>query len=162
MNFRFAAVRTTGKEERAQPSEFRPLQVPRFRPRQGVTTLEVVVATILLAVAISGLGTFSASMHDGLQNRELSARIAWEVANAREQIGCWNFEEVRQAKIEALPVSAALAKRMEQTRWVASVDPILTPIDGLRVQLALHGVLNQQPVVPRELTFWIPRPEEED
>lgn len=132
-------------------------QIHRGENRRATSLVEVIVSLALLGIAVSSIGRFVASVHRGLEDRELSARIGWETLNVRERIASWNPAQINQARIESLPISSELSRRLGAARWVAQVTAIDEPSAGLEVDIALHCDLNGQAAVPVELTFWIPR-----
>lgn len=132
----------------------------RFRPgaaaqRAGVSTVEILVATALLATAITGIGRLAHSTQQGLRDRELAARLHWEIGNAREQIGTWAADEITVARMEALPFSPALSKQLEGLRWQAKVHSISEPATALQVTLAIQCLVDSQAAQPAQLTFWV-------
>jgi hypothetical protein len=117
--------------------------------------VEVLVAVALLAAAVVGVGRFMTAANAGLRNRELSARMEWELVNARERIGSWQPADVAKQNIERLPFSEALTRSLEEPRWEAEVTRIEQPARAIQVTLQLHCVLAGQPAVPERLTFWL-------
>jgi hypothetical protein len=113
------------------------------------------VAMVILAIAATAVGRFVVSVQKGLRDRELSARIDWELTNARERIGSWPISEVRQEKIEALPISSFLQASLDQPGWRAEVKSISQPIDARQVTLQLQCVWQGQRATPACLTFWV-------
>lgn len=126
--------------------------------RAGVSTVEILVATALLATAITGIGRLAHATQQGLHDRELATRLHWEIGNAREQIGSWGVEGITVARIEALPFSPALTKQLDGLRWHADVQSISEPATALQVSLAIQCLVNSQAAQPAKLTFWIASP----
>lgn len=124
------------------------------RSRSGTTTIEVVVAITLLTTAAVGVSSFAASSRAGLRQRELSARIAVELDNAREIIGAWQPTDVTVDNIEQLSFSDSFPASY-QPRWIADVETIDTPVPAVRVRLLLELTIGQQVARPDALTFWI-------
>ena len=75
------------------------------RMAAGALTVEVLVAVALLTAAVVGVGRFMTAANTGLRHRELSARLEWELVNARERIGSWHPADVTKQSIERLPFS---------------------------------------------------------
>jgi predicted lysophospholipase L1 biosynthesis ABC-type transport system permease subunit len=123
--------------------------------RAGVSTVEVLVAIALLTAAVVAVGRFAVSANSGLRHRELSARLDWELVNARERIGSWNLAEVTKQRIESLPFSDALAPTFANPRWVAEVKQIEQPARAIQVTLQMHCLFAGQPAIPEKLTFWL-------
>jgi hypothetical protein len=124
--------------------------------RTATTTMEVVVAIALLAVAATLVGRFVGQVKQGLRDRELTARFEWELLNARERIGSWTADRITLERIQQLPISDALASRLKNARLAAAVQNIETPLPALQVTLGLEGELNGQAIQPAVLTFWVP------
>ncbi len=125
--------------------------------RKASSTMETVVAVVLLGSAIALVGSFVASVNQGLADRELSARIGWEIANAREIVGSWNPVAVTEERIEALPVAESITSRLPDAKWAAQVTPITEPVAAWQVTLQLTCTYQGQAAAPEELTFWIER-----
>ncbi len=123
--------------------------------RKAATTMEMLVAISLLAFAVTGMGQFVRQVNSGLRDRELSARIGWELLNARERIGTWPKERLTVEQIQKLPVSAALAESLEEAQFTASIVTIATPIRATQITLALECKVLGQPAQPAVLTFWV-------
>ncbi len=119
---------------------------------------EMIVAMAVLATAMIGVGRFASNTGRGLSQRELSSRIAWELANAREQIGSWKAEDIAVDRIENLPFSTSLENRLDDLRWQAQVETITAPAKAIRVALTLHCTLHAQPARPASLVFWVAAP----
>ncbi len=115
---------------------------------------------VLLAAAAVGVGRFVQSVRDGLLDRELSTRLAWEISNARQRIGSWDPADVTQQRIEQIPISKALRSRLNQPRWRATVEAIDEPAQALRVTLGLRCQIQGQAAEPEVLTFWVDASEE--
>ena len=123
--------------------------------RSAVTLTEAVVATVLLGLAVAGVGHFVSSVQRGLKDRELSARLDWEMVNARETIGSWPVEWVTQERIESLSVSPTLLKELTDVHWEAEVSSILDPVAATQVTLTLACNYGGQKARPQQLTFWM-------
>ena len=126
--------------------------------RSGVSSIEILVATALLATVITGIGRLAHTTHQGLRDRELAARLHWEIVNAREQVGTWAADQITAARIEALPFSPALTTQLDGLRWQAQVHTITEPATALQVTLAIHCMVESQAAEPATLTFWVPSP----
>ncbi len=113
------------------------------------------MALVLLAATANVVGRFVADVHQGLQDRELSSRIGWELENARERIRSWAAADVTQERIEKLPISPMLAQRLVQPRWQAEVQPEELSLAATRVTLQLHCQFRGQTATPAQLTFWV-------
>ncbi len=124
--------------------------------RTATSTAEVIIAVALLAIAASLVGRFVSQVRSGLRDRELSARVGWELQNARERIGSWSTDEITKERIAQLPVSKAVASKLENARLNATVLRIDSPVVATQVTLGLRGELNGQAVQPAVLTFWVP------
>ena len=147
---------TAGRTRR----EYRPVArrcCPLRNRKYGLTTTEVLVSIAVLGAAVTGVGKFASTMQQGLRDRELSARIGWEVLNAREEIGSWNFAEITAERIEAMPVSDVLHRDILDARWEAQVEIIEQPVAATQVTLALAGNYRGQAARPQRLTFWVAR-----
>lgn len=127
----------------------------RTRSRNAVTIIEMLVATSLLVFAVSALGQFVSHINSGLRDRELSARIGWELLSARERIGTWPIERVTVEQIEQLPISAALANRLDEAKFTANVVQLDAPLNATQVALALECNFGGQKAQPSVLTFWV-------
>ncbi len=119
---------------------------------------ELIVAMAVLATAMVGVGQFASNTGRGLGQRELSSRIGWELANAREQIGSWKPENIAVERIESLPFSASLKNSLDDLRWQAQVESIVEPAHAIRVALTLHCTHHDQPAQPASLVFWVAAP----
>jgi hypothetical protein len=119
---------------------------------------ELIVAMAVLATAMVGVGQFATNTGRGLSQRELSSRIGWELANAREQIGCWKPEDIAIDRIERLPFSESLKNSLDDLRWQAHVESIAEPAHAIRVALTLHCTHHDQPAQPASLVFWVAAP----
>lgn len=117
--------------------------------------LELLVAMALLATATVGIGKFISATTEGLQARELSARIGWELDNARERIGAWADSELTEQQIENLPFSEALTGQLDNLHWSATVTPTAQPAQTKRVHLTIECQLFDQTARPDSLTFWV-------
>lgn len=124
--------------------------------RSAVTSMETLVAIIVLSVAAIGVSRFVAAVHSGLRDQELRQRIGWEIENARELIGSWEAEEITEDRIEQLPFSNGLAESLSEVRWVSRVNRVEEPIPASRVTLAIECQHQGQIAKPQELTFWVP------
>ncbi|MEM8734499.1 MAG: hypothetical protein AAGG44_09775 [Planctomycetota bacterium] len=128
----------------------------RVRPlRLGVTTTEALISAIILAITVSMLSSFAVTTRQGLEDRELSARIDWELVNLRERIGTWEPGQITVAAIEAIPVSKVLGERFEESRFTADIKDIGTPIASKQITLAIECKRKGQQIRPAELTFWV-------
>lgn len=123
--------------------------------RAATTTAELIVAMVVLSAAVGGVGRLASSVTSGLRERELSARIGWEIVNAREQIGSWTPGEITSQRIAALPISEALTSQLSHCRWESSVSVIERPARAIRVNLALVCEYQGQQASPQRLTFWV-------
>ncbi len=121
----------------------------------GTTTVELIVAMVVLATAVVGVGRFASNTGQGLRARELSSRIGWELANAREQIGSWQPASIAVDKIESLSFSESLRENLDDLRWQAEVEAVSEPAHAIRVVLTLHCRLQDQPARPASLVFWV-------
>ncbi len=83
--------------------------------------MEMLVAISLLAFAVTAMGQFVSQVSSGLRDRELSARIGWEIMNARERIGSWPIDDITVEQIEQLQVSEPLAKSLTAAKFTARV-----------------------------------------
>ena len=126
-----------------------------MKRRQGFTITETLVATLLLGITIAIIGTFSSTLARGLDDRELSARIGWELTSLRETVGSWKVEKITAKNIEAIPVVDAIDKRLPSARWQAQVEPIKEPIEGLAVTISLVAEYEGQTIQPEKLRFWV-------
>ena len=124
--------------------------------RAASSTAEVIIAIALLAIAASLVGRFVSQVRSGLSDRELGARIGWELQNARERIGSWSTDEITAERIGQMQVSKGIAGRIENARLNASVKRIESPVVATQVTLGLQGELKGQTIQPTVLTFWVP------
>ncbi len=124
--------------------------------------MEMLVAVSLLAFAVTAMGQFVSQVNSGLRDRELSARLGWEIMNARELIGTWPIEDITVEQIEKLLVSEPLAKSLTDAKFKALVVPVDEPLAAIRVTLALECKLAGQLAQPAVLTFWIARQSDGD
>lgn len=124
--------------------------------RSAVTSMETLVAIIVLAFAAIGVSQFVATVHSGLREQELRQRIGWEVENARELICSWETEEITKERIEQLPLTSGLTDTLSEVRWVSKVSQVEKPIPATRVTLAIECRYQGQIAKPQELTFWVP------
>lgn len=122
---------------------------------RGTSIAELLVALAILATAMVGVGQFASNTGSGLSQRELSTRIGWELANAREQIGSWQPENINVQQIESLPFSESLNNNLDDLRWRAKVETLTEPARAIRVALTLHCTLHGQPAQPASLVFWV-------
>ena len=127
-----------------------------FAASRGTTAVELLVATALLATVMVAVGRFASTTRRGLDDRQLSAHIAWELANAREQIGAWPAERITHERIEGLAISAALQRELDQPRWRAEIERVAEPLPAQRVTLRFECQVGGQSARPAELTFWVP------
>ena len=125
---------------------------------RGTSTAELLVAMAILATAMVGVGQFASNTGSGLSQRELSTRIGWELANAREQIGSWKPENINVQRIENLPLSESLKHILDDLRWRAKVETLTEPARAIRVALTLHCTLHGQSARPASLVFWVAVP----
>lgn len=123
--------------------------------RYGLTTVEVVVAILLLGVAAAGVGRCSALFRQSYRALDLGERMHIEMINARETIASWNSDKLRVAQIIDLPISPAIQSRMPDARWEAEIVELNSPIAAKQVRIALVGTYAGQAARPSELTFWI-------
>jgi type II secretory pathway pseudopilin PulG len=95
--------------------------------RLAFSTVETIVATVLLGIVVALVGQFSGSVRSGIRDRQLSQRLRWELENVREVISSWPVAEVTQERIETLAISSELEKELEEPRWVATIgtQPLL-------------------------------------
>ncbi len=128
----------------------------RSERRTATSTLELVIAFGLLVLAASMVGRFVSQVKRGLKERELSARIEWELINDRELIGSWSPDQITRERIEQIPLSKSLANRLTTGRLVAQVSHIEEPIAAEQVTLAIACERGGQTMEPAVLTFWIP------
>ncbi len=126
--------------------------------RSAATSVETIVATVVLGIAVVVVGKFSFHTHQGLQQRDLSTHIRWEIANARETIGSWSAENITSQRIEGLPISSVIQTQLTDARWQVSLTDITEPVAAMRVQLALVGEYRGQTIRPSQLVFWVPHP----
>lgn len=124
--------------------------------RMAVTSMETLVAIIVLSIAAMAVSQFVVTVHSGLQDQELSQRIGWEIENARELIGSWPVEKITQERIEQLPFANGLSENLVQARWVARVKQVEEPMPATRVTLGIECQYQGQVAMPQEMTFWIP------
>ncbi len=133
-------------------------QTTRHSYPRGTSTAELLVAMAILATAMVGVGQFASNTGSGLSQRELSTRIGWELANAREQIGSWKPENINVQQIENLPFSDSLKYNLDDLRWQAKVETLTEPARAIRVALTLHCTLHGQSAQPASLVFWVAVP----
>lgn len=127
----------------------------RGESRRGTTTAETLIAIVVLGVAASAVGKFASTMATGLDDRELSAKIGWEIANAREVIGSWPAQEITEERIESLAVELSEWENGTDAQWVAAVSKISEPAQAVQVELGLRCKIDGQWAEPERLTFWV-------
>ena len=123
--------------------------------RRAMSVTETVVAVLVLGVASGLVLRFAVQIKGGLQQRELSSRLTWELLNAREQIGSWSVKEVTESRIAELPISDGLWQQVSDLRWEAELREIDSPVDAKQVGLSLCCRYGGQVIKPRQLTFWV-------
>ncbi|MFK7738212.1 MAG: hypothetical protein AB8B50_19445 [Pirellulaceae bacterium] len=133
-----------------------PPRKPRIQMRLGVTTTEAIISALLLGLTVAAAGKFASMTHEGLRERELSARIDWELVNARERIGSWSPTEVTEPNVESVAFSAHLKEHFDELAWQAEVEKVETPLAALQVRLSLTATRKSQAIRPADLTFWVP------
>lgn len=126
-----------------------------MRRRAAFTLVEVTVAIVVLAMAAVAVGQFASQVRQGLRDRALSGQLGWELENVRERVRSWNVEDVTADRIAEIPISPALAARVDRARWVAEVQTLESPIAVKQVALALECHLYGQRSTPAKLTFWL-------
>lgn len=122
--------------------------------RNGITTTETIVATAMLGIAVVTVGRFSATVGQGLRDRELSARIGWELVNLRETVGSWPLEKISSSSIESEPANI-VSGLIENPRWDAKVVEVVKPAKAKRVTVKFVCKYRGQTAAPSELTFWV-------
>ncbi len=130
--------------------------------RRATTTMEVLVAIALLAVAITLVGGFVHQVKIGLRDRELSTRFDWELMNARELIGSWPLEQITLERIQQISLSESLTNQATNPHLAASIQKIENPRPATQITLAIECELNGQTIQPSILTFWVPSTIEEN
>lgn len=123
--------------------------------RSGLTTVEVVVALLLLGVAAAGVGRSASLFRESYRALDLGERIHIEMINARETIASWNDDKLQVSQITDLPISAAIHRSMPDAHWEAEIVELTAPISAKRVRIALVGTYSGQAASPSQLTFWI-------
>lgn len=127
--------------------------------RRGVSSAEILVAITLLAIAAAIVGRFMSQISHGLDQRELSSRIGWEVESARATVATWAYDEITAENIEKrLDISEAIGQELEVAAWQADVQDIQEPLLGRRIRLSLACVYSGQTANPVSLTFWVANP----
>jgi hypothetical protein len=127
----------------------------KHRSRHAASVAEVVVATAILTIAMTGVGRFAYNIKQGLRTRELSSRMDLEINNLREEVGSWKVEDISSQRIEAIPISDNLQTYLEQPRWEAQVVTLSKPVEAVQVTLSLHCQIEGQRAKPATRTFWI-------
>lgn len=125
------------------------------RRRSGIAILEMLTAVLLLSIAAVGYSRFVVSMNSGLKNLELSSRLSWEIANAREKIRGWSDEKLTEQEIEQLPISEYLTEEIEQLRWQVTIQTVAKPTPTKEIDLQLVGVYQGQRSELQRLVFWV-------
>lgn len=128
----------------------------RLTHRRGYTVVEVLIAVVLLGLTVVMTARFVSSLNQGLRDRELQSRLAWEIENAREQIGSWPPAEITSERIAELKVSEAVQRRCQNAFWAAELSKIESPGTALQIALTLRCTMHGQAVEPQKLTFWVP------
>ncbi|MCR9291220.1 MAG: hypothetical protein NXI32_00790 [bacterium] len=131
---------------------------PRSRrrsPRLAASVAETVVATALLAIAMSGVGRFAYHLKEGLRNREIGSRIELEMLNLREEVGSWEIADINPQRVEEFPISTGLQAIVEEPHWEAQVVRVSKPAEAVQVTLRLKCRIQGQAASPAERTFWI-------
>lgn len=123
--------------------------------RRAMSVTETVVAVLVLGVASGLVLRFAVQIKEGLQQRELSSRLTWELLNAREQIGSWSVKELTESRIAELPFSDDLSMQVSDLRWEVELSEIDSPVDAKQVDLSLCCRYGGQEIKPRQLTFWV-------
>ena len=123
--------------------------------RKAISVTETVVAVLVLGVACGVVMRFAVQIKQGLQQRELSSRLTWELINAREQIGSWSANEITESRIAELQLSEDLTKQVSNLRWDVEVSKVDSPAPAKRVDLSLRCQLRGQEIKPTQLTFWV-------
>lgn len=121
--------------------------------------MELLVAIAIMGFAVVAMGQFTSHVNRGLRDRELSARIDWELQNARERIGALAPESITAEQIAKLPVSASLANWLHEPKFITRIEQMETPVKAIQVTLALECGLNGQTAQPAVITFWVRRNE---
>ncbi|MFN3192409.1 MAG: hypothetical protein ACE361_17995 [Aureliella sp.] len=93
----------------------------------------------------------------GLIDRELSARIDWEIVNLRERVGAWEPKSITEDAIEDVPVSKELSARFEESKFTAQIEEVNNPLSAKQVTLIFQCTYQGQEIQPAELTFWVER-----
>lgn len=142
-------------------NEFEVKPISTVHLRRALTTAETMIAMTLMGVAAASVGTFVSHVSQGLKDRELSARIGWEISNLRETIGSWNVAEITLERIQSVELSPAIRDQLDQPRWEVAVEDVqLGPdsqrrLDAIQISLTLAGIYRGQTVRPEHLTFWV-------
>lgn len=126
------------------------------RSRRAATTIELVAAIAILAACSSIVLGFVSQVRQGLRDREIAARLDWELMNVREEIASWEASSITVEKIQQLTVSQALRDSLDDCQWIANVEIMEQPIPAKQITLALNVTLRGQPAQPAILTFWVP------
>lgn len=125
------------------------------RRRQAFSAMELIVSIALLTSALVAVSQFVSHAGRAQHNQELSARLQWEIINARETIGSWHPAQVTPERIVELPVSEQLKEHISGLRWETRVATVRHPLPALRINLQLQGEHLGQAIAPERLTFWI-------
>ncbi len=132
----------------------------------GYSTMETVIAALLLGVILVSIGKFSNMVRGGIYDRQLAMQIEWEIENARETIGSWQIDSVTAAEVEQLPISDELRSHLENPYWQCVVTELQLPavnqqkaevaaIVGKSIQLQLRANYLGQSIKPVERTFFV-------
>ena len=134
----------------------------RSNARRAASTAEVMLAIALLAIAAPLVAKFASQVRRGLQDREISARLEWELINVRERIGTWPAEQITAERIGQVPISSSLTEQVPSAKLSAKVSQVEKPVAATQVTLAVQCERGGQTIEPATLTFWVPAKRSEE
>lgn len=123
--------------------------------RRGVTLLEVCVALVVLAAAMTALAQLIAA--NGRQRRTNDQRLAalQEVANEAERLATLPWDELSQDKLTTWQPSQELAAVLPAAQCAVQMSDETGPPRARRITLSVAWTnAVGQGVAPVDLTFW--------
>jgi Tfp pilus assembly protein PilV len=132
-----------------------------YRPRRGLSVLEVTLSLLVLAVAIGGLAqliTTAAAQRRASETRRLASQ---EAANVAERIALLAWDELTTERLAAWKPSVELTSTVPSAKLQLDVASEPSPPEAKRVQIDVQWTdASGQTLDPISLTVWKFQPEE--
>lgn len=135
--------------------------------RRGHSLAEILISLTLLSATIAGVALFAPFAAKARTSVVSAAAARRCVANYREEIATWQFDEITKASIESNDPRTTKLSGLENLQWRAEVEAVKLPtveegatsqIDSAvkRVELSLVGVAEGgTEAEPARLVFWV-------